>query len=83
MMVRCPICKTEVRWEDNPMRPFCSERCKLIDLGHWADESYSVGREPAPSTSTPVGEAEFQPAGDDTREGTARRPDPDSGRTRV
>ena len=27
---------------DNPSRPFCSERCKLIDLGAWAEERYSI-----------------------------------------
>jgi hypothetical protein len=29
-------------WQDNPHRPFCSERCKLLDLGQWADESYRI-----------------------------------------
>ncbi|MBI4211679.1 MAG: DNA gyrase inhibitor YacG [Deltaproteobacteria bacterium] len=40
--VRCPQCKTQVAWEGNPHRPFCSERCKLIDLGQWATEQYKV-----------------------------------------
>jgi endogenous inhibitor of DNA gyrase (YacG/DUF329 family) len=40
--LRCPICKKEAAWEDNPNRPFCSERCRLIDLGAWADEGYSI-----------------------------------------
>jgi endogenous inhibitor of DNA gyrase (YacG/DUF329 family) len=40
--MKCPKCKKPVRWEDNPYRPFCSERCKLIDFGHWADEDYRV-----------------------------------------
>lgn len=30
---------------ENPSRPFCSERCKLIDFGHWASESYRVPAE--------------------------------------
>lgn len=35
--VKCPICEKEVAWTaDNIYRPFCSERCKLIDLGEWA-----------------------------------------------
>lgn len=46
--LKCPICKKKTRWEDNPNRPFCSERCKLIDLGKWADGSYSLEGEPAP-----------------------------------
>ncbi len=29
-------------WEENPWRPFCSERCKLIDLGAWASEEYRI-----------------------------------------
>ena len=42
MKVRCPICKKEVIWEKSPYRPFCSERCKLIDLGQWAMERYRI-----------------------------------------
>ncbi len=42
-MVRCPQCGGESLWSaDNKYRPFCSERCKLIDLGAWASESYRV-----------------------------------------
>ena len=32
---------------DNPYRPFCSERCKLIDLGAWADGSYNIPGDPS------------------------------------
>jgi endogenous inhibitor of DNA gyrase (YacG/DUF329 family) len=39
-----------VEWKDNPWRPFCSERCKLIDFGRWAEEEYRVpGREINPA----------------------------------
>jgi len=39
----CPRCGAQVAWSpDNPYRPFCSERCKLIDLGDWAMERYRV-----------------------------------------
>lgn len=39
-MVKCPTCEKEVRWsKDNKHRPFCSERCQLIDLGEWASEN--------------------------------------------
>lgn len=42
-MVNCPRCGKTVAWDtSNPDRPFCSERCKLIDLGAWASESYRV-----------------------------------------
>jgi uncharacterized protein len=40
--VKCPTCHTEVSWENNPYRPFCSERCRLIDLGAWAEERYKI-----------------------------------------
>ena len=45
MRVKCPTCKTEVAWEDNPFRPFCSERCRLIDLGAWANDKYKIPAE--------------------------------------
>jgi len=36
MRVSCPTCNRPVVWsQDNPSRPFCSERCRLIDLGQW------------------------------------------------
>ncbi|PYP88770.1 MAG: DNA gyrase inhibitor YacG [Blastocatellia bacterium AA13] len=40
--MKCPICERDVKWKDNPFRPFCSERCRTIDLGRWASEEYSV-----------------------------------------
>ena len=39
--MKCPICKKPVAFGD-PYMPFCSERCKLIDLGQWATEKYRV-----------------------------------------
>ncbi|VUD40314.1 DNA gyrase inhibitor YacG [Thalassocella blandensis] len=40
LSVQCPICNKEVLMTgDSPFRPFCSKRCKLIDLGEWASES--------------------------------------------
>ena len=42
-IVSCPQCSKEVVWNnDNPFRPFCSERCKMIDLGTWASEGYRL-----------------------------------------
>lgn len=42
-IVVCPHCGTEHQWNtQNAARPFCSERCKLIDLGRWANEEYRV-----------------------------------------
>lgn len=40
--IKCPTCRSTVTWQDNPHRPFCSERCQMIDLGQWADESYRI-----------------------------------------
>lgn len=39
--MKCPICKKEVQL-DGEFMPFCSERCKLIDLGNWASEKYVI-----------------------------------------
>lgn len=42
-VVDCPTCKKKVEWnESNTFRPFCSERCKKIDLGAWATEKYTI-----------------------------------------
>lgn len=39
----CPECGKEIEWsKESPYRPFCSERCKLIDLGAWASGDYSI-----------------------------------------
>lgn len=38
----CPRCGHPSYWSGNPNRPFCSERCKLIDLGAWAAEDYRI-----------------------------------------
>ncbi|MCK4873948.1 MAG: tRNA (adenosine(37)-N6)-threonylcarbamoyltransferase complex ATPase subunit type 1 TsaE [Phycisphaerales bacterium] len=43
---RCPICGQAVAGEERT-NPFCSERCRMIDLGRWLDERYVVSREPA------------------------------------
>lgn len=42
-LVACPTCGNQVPWiPESRYRPFCSERCRLIDLGAWATESYRV-----------------------------------------
>lgn len=40
--VRCPRCGKEVDWEGNPFRPFCSDRCRMIDLGKWMEGNYII-----------------------------------------
>ena len=42
LTVSCPICKKKIKYEGNPFRPFCSERCKRIDLGTWASDGYVI-----------------------------------------
>ena len=47
-VVNCPTCSKKVEWtEANKYRPFCSERCKQIDLGDWAEEKYTIPGAPA------------------------------------
>ena len=42
-VVKCPTCGAPVQWSaDSPFRPFCSERCKYVDLGAWASERYAI-----------------------------------------
>lgn len=49
--VRCPQCgQPAVFSSENPSRPFCSERCQLLDLGQWADESYRVPAQNPPDS---------------------------------
>lgn len=46
--VACPTCKkSTVYSKENPYRPFCSKRCKLIDLGEWASEGHRIAGKPA------------------------------------
>ncbi len=48
MEVKCPNCKKPTEYSAaNAFRPFCSERCRLIDLGNWADETYAIPVKPA------------------------------------
>jgi len=42
MQIVCPVCKNKTTWEENSWKPFCSERCKLIDLGKWFSEEYRI-----------------------------------------
>jgi endogenous inhibitor of DNA gyrase (YacG/DUF329 family) len=40
--VTCPTCKKKFNYYESEFRPFCGERCRLIDLGQWLSESYTV-----------------------------------------
>jgi endogenous inhibitor of DNA gyrase (YacG/DUF329 family) len=51
-VVKCPQCGTPVPWSpESRWRPFCSERCKMLDLGAWASERYRVETTEAPESS--------------------------------
>jgi len=57
--LRCPTCGKPLQWTGAfPYRPFCCERCRLIDLGKWADESHRIpGPEvPPDAASAPLRE---------------------------
>ncbi len=54
-VVKCPRCGLEVEFHGNEYRPFCSERCKLLDFGAWADEEFSI-----PSGSDSPNEEEIE-----------------------
>jgi endogenous inhibitor of DNA gyrase (YacG/DUF329 family) len=47
----CPTCKRPVQWHSaqaSPSRPFCSDRCRLIDLGEWLTEKHAIPGDPVP-----------------------------------
>jgi endogenous inhibitor of DNA gyrase (YacG/DUF329 family) len=53
--MKCPTCDKPIEWQDNPYRPFCSERCRLIDLGAWVNEEYAVPGEQVTIPDEPNG----------------------------
>ena len=57
--VTCPTCGRELEWATAPFRPFCSERCRLIDLGAWFSEQRAV---PGESAATESDETPTEPA---------------------
>ncbi|MCI3207726.1 MULTISPECIES: DNA gyrase inhibitor YacG [Pandoraea] len=58
-VVNCPTCGKKVAWEPkSKFRPFCSERCKQIDMGAWAAEKYTI---PAESPEDPSQESPLDP----------------------
>ena len=59
-IVRCPACSGDsIYAPSNPYRPFCSERCKNLDLGAWASESFRVPDE-SPPDDLPFGDPKEQ-----------------------
>jgi endogenous inhibitor of DNA gyrase (YacG/DUF329 family) len=61
--VKCPTCGRQIAWsQDNPFRPFCSERCRLIDLGAWLSEQRAIpgDNSPSPGDEAPPAEEDHQ-----------------------
>jgi uncharacterized protein len=69
MRVSCPTCGAATTWEENRHRPFCSERCRLIDLGRWATEAHRIPGEPVHEPQEHANE----PAADEAPEGADDR----------
>jgi len=49
--VKCPTCRRDLNWDDAPFRPFCSERCRLIDLGAWLSGERAIAADATPPES--------------------------------
>lgn len=62
-LVRCPACGGPSRYApENPYRPFCSARCRLHDLGAWANERFRIDAQDVPDADDPG--RSFPPTGD-------------------
>jgi endogenous inhibitor of DNA gyrase (YacG/DUF329 family) len=59
--MRCPICKKPTAWQGNPFRPFCSERCRLIDLDNWLAGRYRIAGPAETETRSGMEEEKQQP----------------------
>jgi uncharacterized protein len=57
--LRCPICKKDVAL-DSPYMPFCSDRCRIIDLGNWASDKYVISTPTRQSETEEFDENEFE-----------------------
>jgi endogenous inhibitor of DNA gyrase (YacG/DUF329 family) len=57
-LVKCPYCGKETEFDGNEFRPFCSERCKLLDLGAWVDAEYRLPAETSSLTEEDLQEME-------------------------
>jgi endogenous inhibitor of DNA gyrase (YacG/DUF329 family) len=63
--MKCPTCGKPVEWKDNPSRPFCSDRCRLVDLGKWVEGEYRVPGEPIPGDQSNMPSADQETDEDD------------------
>jgi len=51
--VNCPTCRRQIDWSKSDFRPFCSERCRLIDLGAWLSEQHLIAGDAAAEGENP------------------------------
>ncbi len=58
LIVKCPKCGKNTEYNANEFRPFCSERCQLLDFGAWADEEYNLPSETSSMTDEEIDEIE-------------------------
>jgi endogenous inhibitor of DNA gyrase (YacG/DUF329 family) len=63
--MKCPNCGKPAEWKDNPSRPFCSDRCRLVDLGRWVEGEYRVPGERIHSDQSEIPSADLEPDEDD------------------
>ena len=64
--LECPICQRKIDYTSKaevPFRPFCSRRCKLVDLGRWLNEEYRITEEMP--TDVPAHDAAPPPGNED------------------
>lgn len=80
MIARCPICRKQTDSEKDTDFPFCSERCRLLDLGNWASEKYRVSSPIFDESEFGVPGAPISRTGE--AEGADRGADPDEQRNR-
>ncbi len=59
--VACPTCGRELEWASAPFRPFCSERCRLIDLGAWFSEQRAIAGDSAAADAAPAEDDSTEP----------------------
>lgn len=58
LQVKCPLCGTRAAYAGNEFRPFCSERCQLLDFGAWVNEEYALPVEETSMTEDDLAEIE-------------------------
>lgn len=57
-IVKCPTCSKKIEYSNNKFRPFCTERCKLLDFGEWAEENFRFPAETSSLTESDIDQLE-------------------------